>query len=1339
MLVKHLACEPFVNASEEIAFLAVRKYLSGLECGRRAIVITNLANAIGNTGQPDEVDMIVLATGEVLVIEIKHWDQEKIKKSLWDVEDAADLITKKTKRVAGQLRKLKADLGFVFPAMIFTGERGSLAQNKQMRTVRGVRVVGLGDLSLLFSGVETLVMTDQEIERLAQTLAPRASAAHAGGLKRIGSITDLKRLTREEERFSRVYSGRDASSGDCVNVHLFDLSATSESNAERKARREFEVVQKLQKSPYLPKLVDSFQPVPNYPGELFFFTLADASAPSLKTVAKDEEWCRSQGAAFCVAALRALSELHAPCDPEMTPVVHRGLSPDSIQVRRDNTPLFSGWRWARLPGAQTIIGPTDSRHSSDPYAAPEVRKNGLSFADARSDVYSLSKALLDVLPPTEENALFRGALQEGIEEDPQKRPSAELIASTLASLSTQPDSALTSTSTGEPSIPKPCRWDEGTPIEWEGGHYKVVSELGTGATGRTYKLEQIDPNCDASLGTFVGKVVTNPEVGKVALNAFRKIRSIADHPSLSGIFHCAPEWSADQLVALLKWRKGEPLSAWTGDLLPLLAEEVIGTGAGAEELLLRWAGDLCAALDVLHAQGWVHGDISPSNILVDGASVCLIDFDLACGVGERPNSPGTVTYVSPSRRNREPAQTSDDVFSLGASLFFALTGRAPFVFDGGLRRDDAGLAWRDDERELYPVLSAFLDRATSPEASHRFKNAGEAIEFLKFSMNLPRVANSVLEASPNLPVSRQLRPNTIARVKDILSVYPGSRFGNAETRGLDTLFAADTFVRTGLEEALLNGIKAGQLSLVILCGNAGDGKTALLQHLAKKLAKIELRSDKRLANFTASGRRIVINLDGAASWGGRSADDLMDEIFAPFQDGLPSEKVTHLVAVNDGRLMEWAELSENRNGETWLTKQIIEALSDVGAELDSHISLVELNDRSLVGGFDASNREISTRFVNELIERLVGGSEAPELWKPCQSCSANARCSIRASAEMMGASMDLNTLAAGALLRDRLFDALQAVHQRDEIYITARELKAALSYILFGIYACEDLHRDPSIPPHDPSDFAFNPNSPLRQGELLRELARLDPALEANSRIDRYLTSPGAPSAQHGAPRYPELSLRQARRRAYFTWTNDQIEAVGGVKGGLSLAQGRHFADFRNFPLLPEGDRETLRDQVCRGLSRLEALPDAAFQDTRVAPVLTVPRTPTETGFWVRKPFSRFRLEAEQFIEHRGLETLHRHLVLTYRSPDGWTEQLRISLPLFGLLRDLTDGVQLLDTFSDDVFANLSVFTQRLSQEDERALVACTPTDEERVYWINIARSNAEQVIVLQPAGEGGG
>ncbi|WP_204320943.1 hypothetical protein, partial [Enterobacter hormaechei] len=62
---------------------------------------------------------------------------------------------------------------------------------------------------------------------------------------------------------------------------------------------------------------------------------------------------------------------------------------------------------------------------------------------------------------------------------------------------------------------------------------------------------------------------------------------------------------------------------------------------------------------------------------------------------------------------------------------------------------------------------------------------------------------------------------------------------------------------------------------------------------------------------------------------------------------------------------------------------------------------------------------------------------------------------MKRSAEMMGASSDQHFLARGEMLRARLVQALQTVHQRNEIHITARELKAAISYILFGLHTCE--------------------------------------------------------------------------------------------------------------------------------------------------------------------------------------------------------------------------------------------------------------------------------------------
>ena len=93
--------------------------------------------------------------------------------------------------------------------------------------------------------------------------------------------------------------------------------------------------------------------------------------------------------------------------------------------------------------------------------------------------------------------------------------------------------------------------------------------------------------------------------------------------------------------------------------------------------------------------------------------------------------------------------------------------------------------------------------------------------------------------------------------------------------------------------------------------------------------------------------------------------------------------------------------------------------------------------------------------------------------------------------------------------RDRLFEALQAVHLRGETHLTVRELRSALSYILFGTRYCEDYHRE-SSGEAEPSywDRAFDPESQRRQGEVLRELVQMDPGARSPSQ-DRSPLDPG--------------------------------------------------------------------------------------------------------------------------------------------------------------------------------------------------------------------------------------
>jgi hypothetical protein len=105
--------------------------------------------------------------------------------------------------------------------------------------------------------------------------------------------------------------------------------------------------------------------------------------------------------------------------------------------------------------------------------------------------------------------------------------------------------------------------------------------------------------------------------------------------------------------------------------------------------------------------------------------------------------------------------------------------------------------------------------------------------------------------------------------------------------------------------------------------------------------------------------------------------------------------------------------------------------------------------------------------------------------------------------------------------------------------------------------------------------------------------------------------------------------------------TDSQITAVGGELAALTLKDGRRLAEFRDFPIPPLPKQEDIKRRLCLGLSKLEALPEAAFRRAALVPLRIIPRTPTETAFWVGKPLDRFDLEAERF-QPQWVETLHR-------------------------------------------------------------------------------------------------
>ena len=478
-----------------------------------------------------------------------------------------------------------------------------------------------------------------------------------------------------------------------------------------------------------------------------------------------------------------------------------------------------------------------------------------------------------------------------------------------------------------------------------------------------------------------------------------------------------------------------------------------------------------------------------------------------------------------------------------------------------------------------------------------------------------------------------------------------------------------------------------------------------------------------------------MNLAGSASWQGRSADELLDEFLEPFQQGAPNGDIVHLLAINDGRLLEWIEKTEC---ETPLIRALDGLLNGDESAPESHIRFISLNQRSLVGSVGSSETNITADFLERLIDSLYGGEQAPRIWEPCETCSAQDRCEVRRAMRLFGpqgipgmASQEKRNRA-----RQRLFEMLQAVHLRGETHITVRELRGALVYILFGVQFCRDYHSgaDATLPYWE---RAFSPESPGRQGEVLQELIRFDPALEAHPQIDRHLLRALSDDISGSVPQYSRLSLESARRRAYFEWSQDDISTLAEGPHALGLAQARHYQEFRNLPIA-EDDLDDLCRKLCEGIARLESLPPQAFDRSGVVPLRITPRTPTETAFWVEKPLTSFRLEADLPGEAEGLDRLHRQASLIYCYRDGREERLRLGADLFHLLLELSEGYQLGDVSTDDTFAHLSIFVQRLVREDDRRVLAWNPMEDEAIYEVaakivnSCVDSDAQQKIIVR-------
>jgi hypothetical protein len=152
-----------------------------------------------------------------------------------------------------------------------------------------------------------------------------------------------------------------------------------------------------------------------------------------------------------------------------------------------------------------------------------------------------------------------------------------------------------------------------------------------------------------------------------------------------------------------------------------VSEDVQRTAFLTTHQVTRWAREVTAILSAVHRAGLVYGDVKPDNIMVNAeGQLGLIDFELTCTVGQSmsPHGRGTRGYMSPQQAAGEPPTVTDDIYAIGALLFWLATNAEPSRSPNPaalLQRPPALL-----NPAVHPDLVAIMARCLANDPDDRF-------------------------------------------------------------------------------------------------------------------------------------------------------------------------------------------------------------------------------------------------------------------------------------------------------------------------------------------------------------------------------------------------------------------------------------------------------------------------------------------------------------------------------------------------------------------------------------------------------------------------------------------
>ncbi|QJW99606.1 protein kinase domain-containing protein [Frigoriglobus tundricola] len=283
------------------------------------------------------------------------------------------------------------------------------------------------------------------------------------------------------------------------------------------------------------------------------------------------------------------------------------------------------------------------------------------------------------------------------------------------------------------------------------GNYRVLDVLGQGGMGTVYRAEHLQLRRQVALKVMARSTDVSPRL----INRFYgEARAVArlQHPHIVTCFDAgrhAKAGSSPRDYFVMELIPGQDLFNLVREQGPLSALRACD--------IFRQVAD---ALGEAHRHGLVHRDIKPSNVLVTPEGQAkVLDFGLARLPTQQMTEPGvvlgTIGYMAPEQaRDPHSVDSRADLFSLGATLYWALTGRDPYPESGNPVQDlhrrftTTPVPVRRVRPEVPAEVSDLVTRLMDPDPEMRFPSARTVSAALTgFTLWLPHGTTPAASAS----------------------------------------------------------------------------------------------------------------------------------------------------------------------------------------------------------------------------------------------------------------------------------------------------------------------------------------------------------------------------------------------------------------------------------------------------------------------------------------------------------------------------------------------------------------------------------------------------------------